>query len=547
MTICVVPLVPSAATLDSFVAAIHHLNVHSSNRYTLRLLSGKQTGLAKDIFGQAARSCAQNISSGPFSSENRILENHTLWPFCAYTLPTPLMEEWRKVQLSTVKCPWRGFLYGRSPSQFAKTDRSACIDCLKEDLDRYGLAYLRTYHQIRGISHCIQHLTPLISTCQSCGANIRPKCTSLPGLLCSGCGAQLSTPRPRRLPASYWKMLEIMRFLFDGNWKILSPEIRRPYYEKALINLRLFPINARSARQIIARITKRWHARSLASISRLLAFPIDVKSISSALAGTDSGCAPLLHLLLLEHFHSTQRKLINLFSISELEHAATQYEPPEAPGPYALPLDKQHALLRALDRSGLPRSVLYELALGVSWKQLCRRYFLGSARTQQLDTLVPWFPPYRRVIAADKWATAHSNVLESRSDFSRRLREYRQIALKYSAAGRPGWQKFYQQNRSAYSSLRRNDRAFFDEIRTRIQLRTERCAPDCKDQLEPYKLRVLHAINSPCKPTRTQIWRMEKQAMLILTKNCYDWLQKTLPPALQTAAACQHYSRYRGR
>jgi hypothetical protein len=547
VTICVVPLTPDGATLDSFAAAIHHLNVFSSSRYTLGLLSGKQTDLAKDVFGQAAITCTQTILSGPFSSKDSILDNHTLWPLYAYTLPLSLREEWREAQLSTATCPWRAFLYGRHPSQLIKTAKSACINCVQEDLDQYGIAYWRTHHQIPGIAHCIRHFTPLVAACAACGTSIRPKFTSLPSLYCWRCGAELSGPNPQQLPAPYWKMLEIMRFLFDGNWKILSPEIRRPYYKKALLNLKLPSMNKETVQRVVARINKRWHVTSLESLSELLGFSIDAESIASALGGTDVGCTPLLHVLLLEQFYSTQRKVPDLFSISQLECAATQYVPPVAIGPYALPIDKQNALLSALDRTGLSRSILYDLASGLSWKHIGRLCHFVPRRTQRLDALVPWLPPYRRVIAADKWATSNSNIPGDHADFSRRLRGYRRIALECVAEGCSGWRNFYRDHRSAYQSLKRNDQAFFDEIRAKLRIPNGRGSRDLNHSVERCKLRVLQAINSPSAPTRTQIWRLEKRAMLTLTKNCRGWLQSKLPPALSSAAACQHYRRHQAR
>jgi hypothetical protein len=245
----------------------------------------------------------------------------------------------------------------------------------------------------------------------------------------------------------------------------------------------------------------------------------------------------LLHVLLLEQFSSTQRKIANLFSTSALEAAVAQYHPPSATGPYELPHDKQEELLRSLDRTGISRGVLYELSLGSSWNQLCRNYSIHSERSQQLDICVPWFAPYRRMIAMDK--TGNTDLLRTQ-----RLSDYKKIAQKCAAKGRIGWQDLYRNHRKAYGLLFKHDRRFLENLRGKIYSVVVRRRARGPASLEACKARVLLAISSLSLPTRSEIWRAEKHAMLVLSRHCPDWLQSNLPPAFSSAAEVQRYKRH---
>lgn len=201
MPICIVPDVPNGTTTDSFATAIHQLNVFRSIFETHEILLGfRQPAKAASAFGYRINACASEIDAGPFSNARNILENHTIWPLYAYTLSPSLREAWALDQIaSEIKYPWRSVLVGgRFPGMIIKEENCECVDCVSEDLTRFGLAYWRTYHQLPGISHCIYHLSPLISRCPSCGLALRSHFGILPLLACPHCGHKLSSPDTKK-------------------------------------------------------------------------------------------------------------------------------------------------------------------------------------------------------------------------------------------------------------------------------------------------------------------------------------------------------------
>ncbi|WP_176054448.1 TniQ family protein [Paraburkholderia caribensis] len=447
MSIFIVPSVPRGATLHAFAAAIGHLNVHRSGSATLRLLFG-QAASTRDPFGQRAWFCADVIPSGPFSDVSSILENHTLWPLYAYIYPPSVREEWRKSHSSRKKYPSRSFLHNVVPDKCLKPKMFACIRCVEEDLSKFDVSYWRTYHQIPGILHCIEHLTPLVDECRSCGVAIFQRPLSLPSICCHHCGERLSAPPSNKnLTTAYKKTLEITKFLFEGNWRILSPEIRRPYYEFALKMLIEFPYNLKKIKKIENHIKKRWHVKSLKSLSKLFSISIDIKSIQSALLGTDYDSEPLLHILLLEHFSSTQRNMLNLFSSSEMESAAAKYNPHLTKGPYDLPSDKQRELIVGFDKIGIARGAIYGMIAGIRWAQLCQKYFITNHQMHQLYVILPWFTPYRKIIAMDKSFNTSKKKNSGHIKY-RDFPKYRKIAQSFAEKGQSGWQEFRQENAS---------------------------------------------------------------------------------------------------
>jgi hypothetical protein len=81
----------------------------------------------------------------------------------------------------------------------------------------------------------------------------------------------------------------------------------------------------------------------------------------------------------------------------------------------------------------------------------------------------------------------------------------------------------------AWRSLRKHDTEwvenYFPNVLTRRGLHGPRYdSPRAKSK-------ILKAINSTEQPSRAQIWRMEKHAMLWATKHCPEWLQSVLPPS----------------
>ncbi|MBB5463893.1 hypothetical protein [Paraburkholderia sp. Cpub6] len=394
---------------------------------------------------------------------------------------------------------------------------------MKEDLDLFGISYWRTYHQIPGISHCIQHCSPLVDACENCGSEIFQRSLLLPSLFCFHCGEKFFVPQSKnKYPTAHRKTLELLKFLFKGNWKILCPEIRAFYYETALRSLRLFPVNAATILHIGDHLKKRWNVRSLKSLAKLFSSSINAKSIASALSGTDYDSAPLLHVLLLEYFSSTLRKIVNLFSISELESAAAQYHPPLARGSYELPLDKQRELISGLDRVGIARGVLYGITSGINWKQLCRNYCIAGYRGQQLDVSVPWFAPYRRMIITDKQTkrfTQRDSIYTKKRDLS----NYREIARGFAEKGQIGWHEFCKDNILMYNYLCKFDHRFLEDLREKVYPNYLRRRVSKVTLIEACKARILAAISSLDAPTRTEIWHAEKQAMLVLSRECPTW------------------------
>lgn len=545
MSICIVPSVPRGATLHAFAAAIGHLNVHRSGSATLQLLFG-QAASRRDPFGQRAWFCADVIPSGPFSDVSSILENHTLWPLYAYIYPPSVREEWRKSHSSRKKYPSRSFLHNVVPDKCLKPKTFACIRCIEEDLNKFDVSYWRTYHQIPGILHCIEHFTPLVDECRSCGVAIFQRPLSLPSIFCDHCGERFSAPLSnKKLTPAYKKTLEIINLLFEGNWKILSPEIRRPYYESALKMLTAFPANLKNIKKIENHIKERWHVKSLKSLSKLLSISIDIKSIHSALFGTDYDSEPLLHILLLEHFSSTQRNIINLFSPSEIESAATKYNPHLTKGPYDLPSDKQRELIAGFDKIGIARGVIYGMISGIGWAQLCQKYFITNHQTHQLYAILPWFTPYQKMIAMDKSVNTSKKKNLGHVKY-RDLPKYRQIAWSFAEKGQSGWHEFHQESTDIYLYLCKFDHGFFEHLCEKVYPnRAKRLARHASREasIEACKARILTAIKSLDSPTRTEIWHAEKHAMLVLSRNCRDWLQSHLPRPFANAAEIQHYKR----
>ncbi|MBN3756238.1 hypothetical protein G3N95_25085 [Paraburkholderia sp. Tr-20389] len=534
MEIPIVPLMPTGATLGSFATAIKLHNTFESASSTRSMLFGTLGGLGLDIFGQGVLKCSQIIRSGAFADRNHTLEHHTLWPFFAYALPAPFREQWRAAQLSSSVFPWRAYLHGLSLQGLIKANSCACLACVEDDFNRYGIAYWRTYHQLPGIEHCIKHLAPLISQCHACGTLIQAGRYSLPSMICASCGLQLVARRTAGCPAPYWKVLEIIRMLFDGSWQAITPDFSRPYYQRALCNIALFPLNDNNLQTILSAILRRWKMRSISDLFSFFKVSTTkttaTKKMWSALSGMNFDVNPFIYILLIEHFRSTQKQLPDLFSVREMQPEIEEYRFPFAPGPFSLPQDKQNEVLEALDASGIQRNVLYELATGVSWGIIRRRDSLSNFKVSKLYSQIPWFRLYFSLIGSEKW----SRNLYASNMRSSRLKDstYRKTAERCAALGSDGLENLYRNHRKAYNYLRKHDRDFL----RRVGLSTRR---ERREVLTPETCmpRILKLINDPRKLSRTEIWRSDKPAMLYASKHCYAWLQEILPPSRRNGLA----------
>jgi hypothetical protein len=183
MVIGVIPYVPPGTTLKSFSLIVHRLNPHGAIEHTFKMLFGAKRDPAQDILGNTAYCCAKAIGVGTFADASSILENHTVWPFYAYSFPAPKREAWRSAQ-EPGNSLWRRFLYKRTPGDMIKKRPHACLTCVEGDIAEFGIAYWRVIHQLPGVAHCIVHHTPLVAECRECGAALASSVTYLPALNC---------------------------------------------------------------------------------------------------------------------------------------------------------------------------------------------------------------------------------------------------------------------------------------------------------------------------------------------------------------------------
>jgi hypothetical protein len=522
MSTCIVPLVPDGTTLDSFVATIHQANINKNFKITSKLVLGVERP-ARDLFGVCAHDCANFVPSGPLSNETTILEKHSLWPLYAYTLSPPLREAWKLGILEKRKHISKSFTSGLRQDQIVKNDIFQCLDCVSSDIDSFLWPQWRTYHQLHGVHHCIMHKSPLISNCQKCGCKLKKAGFALPTLKCPLCGAKLSSIDLQKYPAPYWTMLRILRFLFDGNWSLLSPNFRRAYYEGSLQNKGAWPPNLKSTRVICADIRKRWKITSFRSLSRLLniSFDITTETIRLAISGRDANCMPMLHCILLEHFSSTSNNIPDLFCWQKIERESANIQLPLVSGPYALPRDKQIEALSALDSAGVSRELMFKLAANdfrAGWR---RQTYFTNYRANIVYTTLPWFAAYWHAV---RWCGKQRNTPDK---IKPTLRRYKELALKYTAPDGPGWLSFQHEHMKAYRYLRKHDRSFFDLVR---RIKRAHRLPWRFINGEAHKQAILAAVSDPCRPNRTMIRLKVEWSIRWAIQNCPAWLEHVLPP-----------------
>jgi hypothetical protein len=541
----VIPYVPMGATLSSFARLVYQVNAHGSFDKTCERLFGSRINGRALLFGAHAEYCAQVVGKGTFASARRILENHTVWPFFAYMLPEPMREAWCKAQESFERYPSRRFLSQRNIARLLKARYHGCPACIQSDLDNYGVAFWRVQHQLCSIDHCPKHRVALISDCQRCGT-FSPSFinSTLPSLKCKTCGSQLTAMQTNEQPEAYWKVLDLIQYVFEGHWHILSPEFRSTYFTARLQSLGKFPPSPEFAMEITGEIQNELESVHTNNLLEQLSPRFSTESVFDALSGTSMITNPVLSLLLMERLCGTEIKncIIDLaetvFTEAEtpdqfLRHGPRSWDTGSC-APFALPQCKDLELRCTLFKLGLAPDLVDDLATGRrSWASLLNSRYHGTTKARALFHMLPWFHSYTEAVrqkAVSRQKAISRNKPTSNDLHHELTRErHRATCLAYiSSTHLPTRSKFAKKHPGAYLWLRAQDTCWFISQIPRVRERKCRLSTPKTRKDSREGIRTLLAEHPGA--TRTELWHLEKNALIWASAYDYDWLQVTLPP-----------------
>jgi hypothetical protein len=464
-----IPYVPRGVTLPSFARVIQYVNSQASYLKTIRILFGGDVTKNGALFGVCSSTCAQVIAKGTFSDANSVLYNHTIWPFFAYTLPEPIRNTWNNSIISRQAVPPYRFLSQPKNFPIIKSRCHGCMSCVESDLDEYGLAFWRVDHQLAGIDHCPRHQAPLFCDCARCGTFGPAQSISTPPTgKCTTCGAKLVTQREVSAHSEYWRLLELVRFVFEGHWHILDPCSREIFFASKLTSHGQWPPRIEFASELLNQLVRNWGESNLNSLSLRISDELSPDTVLDTLLGNDLSTDPLLHLLLMQHF-ADSRNLLADFNGPQYRQAS-QVERPHASSwattssrPYALPECKHRELLLALFSAHLPLGFANRLAAGnQSWRSL----LTGAGYTKRAHLVayqLPWFHTYTLTIdAVDNEANGLSRPgltqAACKKQFDNQRKRHRATCLAYiDTAPRPTRTQFDRTTPAASRWLHAND------------------------------------------------------------------------------------------
>jgi hypothetical protein len=527
----VVPLLPRGATMGSFADALHLLNGYQSFTGSYRLLFGSPNNPFRNLLGNGAAVCASVIRQGDFSDVDRILEAHTLWPLLAYSLPEMHRESWRRIRHSQSEHEQRKFMGKWRLRHFVSDLRRACPSCMRQEQEIFGSAFWHVEHQLRFIDHCPTHLEALVWHCHACGTLIFPKSASvLPSPECRHCGTSIKSGTKANPPAAYWSFIELLKLAFNGQWDILSPTLRRPYYREFASAW----TGGKEVKQLLEDIVTSWNETSTEALAARFSASLDLQTVAAALRGDDSRLDVMTHVLLLSHIsglHGGPRHILDTGCCPPFQsvgHAIAETDSEERP--FRLPPCKRAELQNQLAMASFPIEIADDLERGISRSASCFKRRCSLGRWNTLFVALPWFHGYAGMIAE---AFRSGNSMGSRVIDLRR--KYRNLLC--------GWlttepmltrTQFTRRHPGASKWLRHNDADWFqNELPSRRAVVFRKTHARSREE---YKAAILAAIASVNNPTRSQIWHVDKHAMLWASRHDHDWLQAVLPTSVRNGA-----------
>lgn len=139
----------------SAIARYHYYTGNIDYKDTLEELFGKRTIIPSFEIGSNIEALAKNLD-GKYTSDY-IINKHTIFPFYGPFLPSKR----KKQVLKEIKLQDGRGLYARlgiiAGSICVKDGIYYCPFCAKDDIEKYGEAYIHREHQLQGISVCYKH------------------------------------------------------------------------------------------------------------------------------------------------------------------------------------------------------------------------------------------------------------------------------------------------------------------------------------------------------------------------------------------------------
>lgn len=132
-----------------------------------------------------------HFADGALPESDYLLNKHTIYPVVAPFLAAPmrlqLASQIKRARSRGRSTQIRASAWeGNSPARMAW-----CIDCVKEDCERYGFAYWHREHQLTFCTYCPAHGSPLVVSCGLCTFPLSQRATPmLPTEQCQ-CGRKL--------------------------------------------------------------------------------------------------------------------------------------------------------------------------------------------------------------------------------------------------------------------------------------------------------------------------------------------------------------------
>lgn len=143
----------------SAIARYHYYIGNIDCKDTLEELFGKRTVIPNIYIGSNLNSVVKQL--GNQYSVDRLINNHTIFPFYSPFLPIT-----RKTEiLKDIKYNDGGAIYTKigivAGGICKKEGIYYCVECAKNDLEKYGETYIHREHQLQGVLVCPHHSTYL--------------------------------------------------------------------------------------------------------------------------------------------------------------------------------------------------------------------------------------------------------------------------------------------------------------------------------------------------------------------------------------------------
>lgn len=176
---------------------------------------------------------AQNLKS-VFSCAEEILNNHTCLPaFLPFAAPQSLARIKGHVIHGKSHCGVPSMLGLAGRFVRSKAQLSLCVDCVKTDEETLGFSYWRRFHNLPGMTYCVEHGQPLVNGCGRCAySGEKSRTPRLPGLLC-WCGQPHAETFAQTTPEERAKLLMLADMagqLLDGALSGRAPSEIGAYY-----------------------------------------------------------------------------------------------------------------------------------------------------------------------------------------------------------------------------------------------------------------------------------------------------------------------------